>query len=138
MKKVYNTQNNIGKAKYVVNFHDGVKTHKDGSPFFDIATFGNKKENDQFIKKLTKEGYVLEDLPQNPNKITEFEALQNHLNYIRFEGLTLHEAVQQDKRTTKKYYLSIGQYSISPKLDYDQMNHFLLGFGKALKVIINK
>jgi hypothetical protein len=67
-------------------------------------------------------------------EITELEALQNHVNNIRFKGLTLHEAVQQDKRTTKKYYLSIGQYSISPKLDYDQMNHFLLGFGKALKL----
>ena len=64
--------------------------------------------------------------------MNELEALQNHVNSIRFEGLTLHEKVQQDKRVGKKYYLNIGQYSISPCLYYEQMNHFLLGFNKAL------
>ena len=48
---------NIGKAKYVVNFHDGVKKHKDNSPFFDIEIFKNKKKRDLFIKQLTDEGY---------------------------------------------------------------------------------
>ena len=33
MKPCYHIQSNIGKAKHVVNFHDGHKTHKDGSPF---------------------------------------------------------------------------------------------------------
>jgi hypothetical protein len=55
--KTYNIQYNIGKAKYVVNFHDGVKTHKDGSRFFDIAIFHNKKKMNLFIKKLKDEGY---------------------------------------------------------------------------------
>ena len=41
MKK-YNIQYNIGKAKYVVNYHDGVKKHKDGSSFYDITIFKNK------------------------------------------------------------------------------------------------
>ena len=44
----YNLRYNIGKAKYVVNFHDGKKTHKDGSKFFDIQIFSNKK-NDKHI-----------------------------------------------------------------------------------------
>jgi hypothetical protein len=57
-QKTFYTQNNIGKAKYVVNFHDGVKTHRDGSRFFDIAIFKNKKKLAAFIEKLRQERYV--------------------------------------------------------------------------------
>ena len=55
--KLFNLQSNIGKAKYVVNFHDGVSTHKDGSPFFGIAIFHNKKKLAKFTKSLTEQGY---------------------------------------------------------------------------------
>jgi hypothetical protein len=57
-KKTYYQQDNIGKVKYTINYHDGVKTHKDGSPFFDIATFKNKEKLNDFVKELTKKGYV--------------------------------------------------------------------------------
>lgn len=56
--KRYHTQDNIGKAKYVVNYHDGAKTHSDGSDFFDIAIFKSKKERDAFIALLVYAGYV--------------------------------------------------------------------------------
>ena len=55
--KVYSIQHNIGKAKYVVNYHDGVKTHKDGSPFFDIETFKSKVKMESFICKLGNMDY---------------------------------------------------------------------------------
>lgn len=55
--KVFNEEENIGKAKYFVNFHDGVKQHKDGSPFFDIKIFNNKKKKNTFINSLLKQGY---------------------------------------------------------------------------------
>jgi hypothetical protein len=55
--KVFNTMQNVGTAKYVVNYHDGEKTHKDGSRFFDIAIFSNKKKLNKFIKDLLKSGY---------------------------------------------------------------------------------
>lgn len=55
--KVFYQQNNIGKAKYTVHNHDGVQTHKDGSPFFGIAIFSNKKKLKAYIKKLVAEGY---------------------------------------------------------------------------------
>lgn len=55
--KTFNTQQNIGKVKYLVNHHDGVKEHKDGSPFFDINTFTNKINFNKFVKKLLKENY---------------------------------------------------------------------------------
>lgn len=45
---------NVGKAKYVVSYHDGIKHHNDGSPFYDVAIFKNKKKKDNFIKQLTQ------------------------------------------------------------------------------------
>lgn len=45
------------RSKYVISYHDGVKTHKDGSPFFDVATFPNKPARDQFVRGLRQQGY---------------------------------------------------------------------------------
>ncbi len=56
MKK-YNTMRDIGKCKYVVNYHNGIKKHKDGSEFFDIAIQSNKINHNNFIKRLVKKGY---------------------------------------------------------------------------------
>ena len=55
--KTFYTQENIGKVKYVVSFHDGEKTHNDGSRFFDIATFKSKKKLNEFTDKLHQTGY---------------------------------------------------------------------------------
>ena len=56
--KVYNEMYGVGSSKYLVNFHDGEKTHKDGSPFFDIRIFKNKVEKDKFVKELKSKGFV--------------------------------------------------------------------------------
>lgn len=55
--KIYYIQNNIGRAKYVVSFHNGIKTHKDGSRFFDIEVFKNKMKLNTFVKELENNGY---------------------------------------------------------------------------------
>jgi len=55
--KTFYRQDNIGKAKYTVNYHDGIKTHSDGSRFFDIAIFRNINKLHDFINKLISEGY---------------------------------------------------------------------------------
>lgn len=55
--KTYKEQHGIGKAKYTVSFHDGKKTHKDGSKFYDIKILKNKKDLDAFIQQLRKDGY---------------------------------------------------------------------------------
>lgn len=57
MKKFY-IQNNIGKAKYVVNYHDGVKEHADGSEFYDVVIFKNKKALNAFLYELRYCGYI--------------------------------------------------------------------------------
>ncbi len=56
--KRFNILANIGKAKHVVSFHDGIKTHNDGSDFFDIEILKNKKSLKKFTQKLADQGYV--------------------------------------------------------------------------------
>jgi hypothetical protein len=56
--KKYNIGYNIGKSKYVVNFHNGNKFHADNSPFYDIRIFTNKVKMKKFIKELKEEGYI--------------------------------------------------------------------------------
>ena len=56
--KNYNIQYNVGKVKYLVNYHNGVSKHTDGSKFYDIATFTNKEKFNVFITSLECKGYV--------------------------------------------------------------------------------
>jgi len=58
--RTYNVQSNVGKARHVVNFHDGQKTHPDGSPFYDVRTFNNKDTLATFIKALEEQDYTEE------------------------------------------------------------------------------
>jgi hypothetical protein len=58
MTKMFDEMHNVGRAKYVVNFHDGVKTHEDGSPFFDIRLFSNCRKKDRFVRDLQRQGYT--------------------------------------------------------------------------------
>jgi len=50
----YNIKYNVGKVKYLVSYYTG-KKHKDGSKFFDISTFKNKKKMNEFIDNLNKQ-----------------------------------------------------------------------------------
>lgn len=56
-KKSFDTMYNAGKARYVINYYDGKKTHKDGSDFKDIAIFSNKKDYEKYRKYLLSQGY---------------------------------------------------------------------------------
>ncbi len=51
-------QHNIGKVRFVVNYHDGQKTHQDGSDFFDVALFNNERKFEAFVRGLRNKGYV--------------------------------------------------------------------------------
>ena len=61
-KKRFNTKYGVGKSKYVVNYHDGVKKHKDGSDFFDVQIFKNQKDLEAFKKALLQKGFVAESV----------------------------------------------------------------------------
>lgn len=56
MKK-FNLKYNVGKSKYLISYHNGVKKHKDGSDFFDIGIFKNKKKLKDFKNILIADGY---------------------------------------------------------------------------------
>jgi len=56
MKK-YSVMFSVGRAKYVVNYHDGIKTHGDGSPFYDVSIFKNKTDLEKFVGKLKLDNY---------------------------------------------------------------------------------
>ena len=56
-QKRYNQKDGVGKSKYVISYHDGKKKHKDGSDFFDIQIFRNKKDLAKFVNALHKGGY---------------------------------------------------------------------------------
>ena len=65
----------------------------------------------------------------------EINALQNAANGI---GIVIHEKIEQDKRKTIiRFFAAYNGVSVSPVLDYEQMNHFLLGWIKCTQYCIN-
>jgi len=57
-RKKFYMMDNVGRAKYTVNFYDGKKKHSDGSEFYDIEIFKNKRKRDDFVESLIKDGYT--------------------------------------------------------------------------------
>lgn len=61
----------------------------------------------------------------------EIEALQNAANDL---GLVIIAKFEQDKRKTiGKYFATLNGTCVSPVLDYNQLNSFLLGWRNSLK-----
>ena len=56
--KRFNIQYGVGKTKYLVSFHDGIKKNEDGSDFFFFFIFKNKKKLNSFLKELWNDGYI--------------------------------------------------------------------------------
>ena len=86
-KKRYYQQDRVGSAKYVINYHDGKKTHKDGSDFFDIQTFKNKKDLAKFVNTLHKAGYVYgfnESLNERLFVPSAFDKVLDRLKFNQF------------------------------------------------------
>ncbi len=70
---------------------------------------------------------------------TQFEALNNAVSYFGFKNIILHEKQYSDKRKkVSKFFLQQGAKTISPVLDYNEMNHFILGMGTMQKLTFNK
>jgi len=62
------------------------------------------------------------------NTQAQAESLQNAANNL---GLTVHIKQENDKRKkTPLFFLSKNGVSISPVLDYSNINHFILGYSK--------
>ena len=107
-KKVYKVKQNIGKSKFVVDFHDGKKKHRDGSDFFDMKIFNNKKDLEKFEKELKSKGFVKEEVeldevlkPKDKKVIDDFvqankgTGAQNFTqrgNIVDYEGRSLEKS----------------------------------------------
>ena len=61
---------------------------------------------------------------------TEHELLQNFADSL---GLTVHEYRYEDKRKNIKFYVTDNGTSVSGKMDYEQCNHFFMGWMNAAK-----
>jgi hypothetical protein len=57
MEKQFNLMYNVGMAKYVINIHNGKDLTNDGSLFFGIKLFSNKKLFEKAQRDLIKQGY---------------------------------------------------------------------------------
>ena len=57
-RKYFYIMHNVGRARYLLNSHDGVKTHGDGSRFVDAKIFSNKKKLAAAVKVLLRDGYI--------------------------------------------------------------------------------
>ena len=73
------------------------------------------------------------------NAQQQMEALQNALNSFGLTNIILHEKQYSDKRKkVSKFFLQQGVKTISPVLDYNEMNHFILGMGAMQELTNNK
>lgn len=61
----------------------------------------------------------------------EIQALQNAADSVKLPGLQVHAKIFEDKRKSKKYFLQYGKNTLSPVLDYSNMNSFILGINRA-------
>ena len=63
------------------------------------------------------------------------EALENALNSFGLTNLTVYPKISEDKRLkTPKFFLQQGAETISPVLDYENMNCFIMGIGASKRI----
>ena len=73
------------------------------------------------------------------NAQQQMEALQNALNSFGLTNLTLYPKISEDKRKkVSKFFLQQGVKTISPVLNYNEMNCFILGMGAVKELTNNK
>ena len=69
------------------------------------------------------------------NSQQQREALENMLNSFGLTNLTVYPKISEDKRLkTPKFFLNNGFKTISPVLDFEKMNCFILGIGASKKI----
>ena len=70
---------------------------------------------------------------------TQLEALNNALSYFGLKNIILHEKQYSDKRKkVSKFFLQDKKKTISPVLDYNEMNCFISGIKKKKKLTTDK
>lgn len=62
------------------------------------------------------------------NFIKELSALENSIKYYELD-VVIKPFFNEDKRKKAKFVLTVKNVCISPKLNYNDMNHFIFGMG---------
>ena len=131
-KKRYYQQDRVGSAKYVISYHDGKQKHKDGSDFFGIQTFKNKKDLAKFVNTLHKGGYVYgfneseeDGVPQGYNpmvesKTKESKVIQKIYTYTKTEKKFYDELAKHEVRIGQRDYakfiiMALKGFGINPR-----------------------
>ena len=70
---------------------------------------------------------------------TQLDALNNSLSYFGLKNINLYEKQYSDKRKrVSKFFLQQGAKTISPVLNYNEMNCFILGMNEMQNLTNNK
>ena len=120
-KKRYNVMYGVGSSKYTVNFHNGKSKHKDGSDFFDIAIFKNKKDLAKKINDLTRQGYIYaynESLNESKNK--ESKVIEVMYKYSKTEKKFYDKMAEHERRIGQRDYakfiiMALKGFGINPR-----------------------
>ena len=147
-KKRYYQQDRVGSAKYTISYHDGKKKHKDGSDFFDIKIFRNKKDLAKFVNTLSKSGYVY-GFNESVNESVKFDSIQpkDTIDYgyaqyyvAKNDGKNIHMGLVAKKKATGGMFTSDAKLS---KSNFDSQIRVkfikrVLRNGKPLKESVNE
>lgn len=92
------------------------------------------------VTSVNKKNYSITDKHETMNITEQLEYLNNAAQALPMQGIEVIQKQQTDKRkTTPVYVLKInGTSCISPTLDYDKMNHYILGMIKSFKLFNNQ
>jgi hypothetical protein len=113
-KKVFKVNPGIGKVKYSISSHDGVKKHKDGSDFFDIETFKNKVDLEKAIKKYTSNGFKMESV--NEARVSIEAASVANLTGTR--NLAVQDFIDAHNLDARKLYKHIKSGSLKDRMEF--------------------
>jgi len=102
-KKRFRQRDGIGKAKYTISYHDGKQKHKDGSDFFGIQIFKNKKDLGTFRNTLLKKGYIEESVNEGISVSDERHVGKKGIIIMIDDNGKKVSAIFKDKKNANKY-----------------------------------
>jgi hypothetical protein len=114
-KKRYNQKDGVGKSKYVISYHDGKKKHKDGSDFFDIQIFRNKKDLAKFVNTLHKGGYVY-GFNESVNEASKLA--MGIAGFTGTRGAAVDDFIQKHKIDAKKLFNFVKKGNLKDRMAF--------------------
>ena len=105
----------VGSSKYTVNFHDGKSKHKDGSDFFDIAIFKNKRDLAKKINDLTKKGYIY-SYTEGVNEASK-EAM-GIAGFTGTRGVAVDDFIKKNNIDARKLFNFVKKGNLRDRMDF--------------------